>query len=128
MLTENLEPIPHFNITNYIRVPVCKKGKEYIVYLANHYRRIYTLSTLPLCIASKITIANCIATKIPNDYSLDRASLFTCPPDGGDSETCWRASDNWYIVILDSYDFLNIQGEVIDSRKESKKQSKKDIR
>ena len=123
MLTDNLEPLPHFNMTEYIRVPVFKRRDEYIVYLANSYRRIYTLLTLPLYISSKITIANCLtSTNLPLNNSLDRASLFMCPTNGGDKDTCWRASDDWYIVIIHRNDFedLYLQGEKIDTRKESK--------
>jgi len=123
MLTDNLEPLPHFNMTEYIRVPVFKRRDEYIVYLANSYRRIYTLLTLPLYISSKITIANCLtSTSLPSNNSLDRTSLFMCPTDGGDKDTCWKASDDWYIVIIHRNDFedLYLQGEKIDTRKESK--------
>ena len=123
MWIDKLEPLPHFNMTEYIRVPVFKRREEYIVYLANSYRRIYTLLTLPLYISSKITIANCLtSTSLPSNNSIDRTSLFMCPTDGGDKDTCWKASDDWYIVIIHKKDFedLYLQGQRIDSRKESK--------
>jgi len=45
-----------------------------------------------------------------------------CPTDGGDKDTCWKASDDWYIVIIHRKDFedLYLQGQRIDSRKKSK--------
>ena len=129
MLTDKLEPLPHFNMTEYIRVPILKRGDEYIVYLANSYRKIYTLLTLPLYISSKITIANCLtSTNLPSNNSLDRTSLFMCPTDGGDKDTCWKASENWYIVIIHMKDFIDLQGQRVDSRKKNKNKSKKDIR
>ena len=129
MLTDKLEPLPHFNMTEYIRVPILKRGDEYIVYLANSYRKIYTLLTLPLYISSKITIANFLTyTNLPSNNSLDRTSLFMCPTDGGDKDTCWKASENWYIVIIHMKDFIDLQGQRVDSRKKNKNKSKKDIR
>ena len=129
MLTDKLEPLPHFNMTEYIRVPILKRGDEYIVYLANSYRKIYTLLTLPLYISSKITIANCLtSTSLPSNDSLDRTSLFMCPTDGGDKDTCWKASEKWYIVIIHMKDFIDLQGQRVDSRKKNKNKSKKDIR
>ena len=127
MLTDNLEPIPHFNITDKVRVPVYKKnGDEYIVYLTKNYRRIYTFATLPLYVAAKITIANCLASdKQSGQLSFTRASLFTCPPDGGDEELCWKKDDNWYAIVLDNTDYNDLQGERIDTREKSKDQSKK---
>ncbi len=127
MLTDNLEPIPHFNVTDKIRVPVYKKnGDEYIVYLAKNYRRIYTLATLPLYVAAKITIANCLASdKHSGQLSFTKASLFTFPPDGGDDELCWKIDNNWYVVVLDTEDYNELQGERIDTREKSKNQSKK---
>jgi len=45
-----------------------------------------------------------------------------CPTDGGDKDTCWKASDDWYIVIIHTKDFedLYLQGQRIDTRKKSK--------
>lgn len=120
-----LEPIPHFKLTDYIRVPVWRNGTEYIVYMGRRYRRRYTLSTLPECIKSKLTIANCIATDYKNDYEISIQDVFVCEDMTGEPDTAWRASENLYVVIIHVNDFYELQGEEIDPREENKNQSKK---
>ena len=115
-----LEPIPHFKLTDFVRVPVWRKGKEYIVYTGRKYRRRYTLTTLPDCIKSKITVANCLATNYKNDYELSIHDIFVCEDYTGAEDTGWRASENMYVVIIHVNDFYELQGEIIDSRKEDK--------
>lgn len=119
MFTE-LEPIPHFKLTDFVRVPVWRNGKEYIVYTGRRYRRRYTLATLPDCIKSKITLANCMATTIKDDLNLSIQDVFVCDDYTGEEDTAWRASENMYVVIIHVNDFYEIQGEEIDTRKEDK--------
>tara|TARA_R110000787_G_scaffold50202_1_gene119932 strand:- start:96 stop:467 length:372 start_codon:yes stop_codon:yes gene_type:complete len=118
--TQDLEPIPHFKVTDYVRIPIQKKGEEYIVYMSNNYRKRYILKSLPSYIVSKIVIANVLANNIIDDISLTRAALFCSQPLNGEEDTAWRASENWYIVVLHINDYYDLQGDTIDTRKESK--------
>ena len=123
-----LEPIPHFVMTDYVRVPIKKDGERYIVYLENNYIRRYNLSTLPDFLLSKITIANVIANEIPPDYKVSDYDIFICGKDNGDPDIGWRASESIYVIILHINDYAELLGQASDTRKESKRKSKKDIK
>jgi hypothetical protein len=43
-----------------------------------------------------------------------------CDDYTGAEDTAWRASENMYVVIIHVNDFYELQGEIIDSRKEDK--------
>lgn len=121
-----LEPIPHFVMTDYVRVPVKRDGENFIVYLENNYVRRYTLSTLPDFISSKITIANVLTNEIKQDHELQHYDIFICDSDNGDPDIGWRASESIYVVILHLKEYAKLLGKTNDTRKENKRESKKD--
>jgi len=126
-MLNDLEPLPHFKLTDYVRVPVWKSGKEYIVYIGRNHVRRYTLTSLPSFISSKITIANVLSNDVKPDSQLRKHEMFMCEPDNGDEDTSWRASESMYVVIIHLNDFYYLQGEFIgDPRKENQRKSKKD--
>lgn len=123
-----LEPIPHFVMTDYVRVPIKKDGERYIVYLENNYIRRYNLSTLPDFLLSKITIANVISNTVKKDHELQHYDIFICDSDNGDPDIGWRASESMYVIILHINDYAELLGQANDTRKESKRKSKNDIK
>lgn len=121
-----LEPIPHFVMTDYVRVPVKRDGENFIVFLEKSFIRRYTLSTLPDFISSKITIANIITNEVKPDHKLQHYDIFICDSDNGDPDIGWRASESYYVVIIHMRDYKKLFGKTDDTRKESKRKSKKD--
>ena len=118
--TQDLEPTPHFKLTDYVRVPIQKKGEEYIVYMNNNYRKRYILKSLPSYIISKIVIAKVLANHVISDNLLTRTALFAPQDLNGEEDTAWRASENWYIVVLHINDYYDLQGDTIDTREKGK--------
>ena len=118
---KELEPIPHFKLTDYVRVPVYKEDDVYIVYVAKNFRRRYSLKTLPSFIKSKNTVANCIATSYKEDHEINAMDVFNCHEEIGDPDTAWRASESMYVVIIHVNDFYELTGSFYDDdpRKEN---------
>lgn len=110
IIKHELEPIPHFKMTDYIRVPVHKSGDDYIVHIGKKNKRIYTLSTLPSFITSKLTVANVLSNNTISDEQLDPSKLFICHEDVGDPDLAWKASDSYYIIIIHHNEFLSLLG------------------
>jgi len=129
MLTK-LEPIPHFKLTDYVRVAIRHKNGEYTVYLDNDMVRQYTLQSLPSYISSKITVAKALSIHLKSDHEVKEHDIFMCDVEQGDPDVAWRASENWYIVILHLIDYQTLLGlrKNGNPRKESKRKSKKDIK
>jgi hypothetical protein len=117
MLTK-LDPIPHFKLTDYVRVAIHHKRGEYTVYLDNDMVRQYTLQTLPPYISSKITVAKALSLHVRPDYEVKEHDIFMCDVEQGDPDVAWRASENWYIGLKKNG----------NPRKESKRKSKKNIK
>ncbi len=129
MLTK-LDPIPHFKLTDYVRVAIHYERGEYTVYLDNDMVRQYTLQTLPPYISSKITVAKALCVHTRPDYEVKEHDIFLCDVEQGDPDVAWRARENWYIVILHLIDYQTILGlkKNGNPRKESKRKSKKNIK
>jgi hypothetical protein len=113
-MLNDLEPLPHFVMTDYVRIPVWKSGNDYIVFVGKHHKRRYTVATLPPFISSKITIANVLANEIKSDTDLTPHTLFFCDGDNGDEDTAWRASESLYVVIIHNNQFYELLGDKIN--------------
>jgi hypothetical protein len=92
--------------------------------------RQYTLQTLPPYISSKITVAKALCVHTRPDYEVKEHDIFLCDVEQGDPDVAWRASENWYIVILHLIDYQTLLGlkKNGNPRKESKRKSKKNIK
>lgn len=130
-MTDNykeLEPIPHFVMTDYVRVPIIRSNNNLTVILSKTHRKFYSLDEAPDFIVSKIVIADALENSTEEDiYHLDIPSILSCPEDSGDPDNAWKASKNLYILVIHVNDFYYMQGEYIGyPREKSKRQSKKD--
>lgn len=114
---DELSALPYTK--DYIKVPIQKTKSEYICYLNPKYHRRYTHDSLPTYLLHKLILVNALSEYPPPDYKINSTTLMSEPHDSV-SNIGWRASDKWYIVILNTADFQLLQGETNDARKESK--------
>jgi hypothetical protein len=128
-----LEPIPHFKMTDYVRVPVRKNNGKITVHLSKSHKKFYTINDAPDFVISKIVIADALAKEVWDEFDSAnpylKSAILVCPEDGGDPDNAWKVTESLYIIVIHVNDFYYMQGEFIGNpRKESQRQSKKDIR
>ena len=109
-------PFPHFDeslASDYWRVPLRLLDNSYIVFLNENIKRIFTSENLPDFI--KLALAFIKASSITSpkaDSELYELNMFL-PEDMENelyTESGWRASDSWIIVILSNSQINELTG------------------
>ena len=99
----------------------------YNLYIGNNTKRIFSPSSLPSFIQSKLAMINSIAkddwkTKQYEDYLLEvdcyahRKHLNKHPEF---KHIGWQVSDSIYVIVLDEDELTQLKGTTVDTRKES---------
>ena len=109
-------PFPHFDdslANNFWRVPMRILDGNYIIFLNQNIKRIFTSENLPDYI--KLALAFIKASSVNNpiaDSELYELDLFI-PEDMNNElskETGWRASESWFILILSNQQINELAG------------------
>jgi hypothetical protein len=108
----NLSPIVHqYNYALY-RVPLCKEGNSYTIYVADGFNRVFDEETLPDEIKSKMAMILARGNPIMYDHEVTQLNLMTTPLRNDDFiEVGWRVSDMWFVVVLNYNSLMALRGE-----------------
>lgn len=111
LVSGSLEPYPHPKYVDLWRVPLQKLPPEYILYIGKDYSRLFTDTTLPVFVKSKLAMADAEGGSYVQDDNLYEVDLFTYK-GGGLGEIGWKASDTMYIVVLHESQLEMLKGIV----------------
>ena len=107
----NLTPMPHHKFRNKYRVPVQKLPEKYIVHTGEDACRLYTNETLPSFIKYRLTMAEAASEdKYPSDIQVQWLDLFLYKGKSGMENIAWKASETFYIVVMDYGELNKLKG------------------
>jgi hypothetical protein len=113
---ENLSPLVHPHNWLLYRVPLRRIGDDYTVFLGNGKSRMYTTESLPDCIKYKLTMV--LAS--PDIELWDEGarwfgvhSLMQNNSAAHMNDIGWRASDTYFVVVIESKELDSLVGEVL---------------
>lgn len=112
----DLCPLVHqYNWLLY-RVPLMRIGDDHTVFLGNSRTRIYTSETLPDCIKHKLTMVLASPDVALHDeycssFGIHKLMVNNSAPHMNDIG--WRASDSFFVVVIESEELDSLDGEAI---------------
>ena len=111
MLIGNLSPVVHqYNYALY-RVPLCKEGNSYTIYVGDNFNRVFDEHTLPDEVKTKMAMVLASAKQIVSDHDVTKLHLMTTTVDSNFRDIGWRASDSWFCIILSYKSLMALRGE-----------------
>lgn len=113
-IESQLCPLVHQYNWSLYRVPLRRVGDDHTVYLGNGKCRIYTTETLPDCIKCKLTmILASPDVALHDEFSRGFGvhSLMQNNSAAHMNDIGWRASDTYFVVVIESEDLDSLIGE-----------------
>jgi hypothetical protein len=113
---KDLCPLVHPYNWSLYRVPLRRIGDDHIVFLGNGKTRIYTAESLPDCIKFKLTMVLAspdvaLHDELARDFGV--RSLMQNNSAAHMNDIGWRASDTYFVVVIESEDLDSLIGEVL---------------
>lgn len=113
----DLCPLVHQYNWSLYRVPLMRVGGDHTVFLGNGRIRIYTAETLPDCIKHKLTMILASPDVALHDeynstFGVHKLMVNNSAPHMNDIG--WRASDSFFVVVIESEDLDSLIGEVLN--------------
>jgi len=104
---------------------------QYNLYIGNNTKRIFSPSSLPSFIQSKLAMINSIAKEKWNAffdsnsfYELDCYTHHRYIKNNPEFKHIgWQVSDSIYVIVLDEDELAQLKGTTVDTRKESQRES-----
>ena len=104
---------------------------QYNLYIGNNTKRIFSPSSLPSFIQSKLAMISAIPKDKWNGYfDSDNFSEFDCYLSSNYTQNNpefkhigWQVSDSIYVIVLDEDELAQLKGTTVDTRKESQRES-----
>jgi len=115
-IESQLCPLVHqYNWCLY-RVPLRRLGDDHTVFLGNGKTRIYTAESLPDCIKFKLTMVLAspdvaLHDETKRDFGIHHLMINNSAAHMNDIG--WRASDTYFVVVIESEDLDSLIGEVL---------------
>ena len=113
---KDLCPLVHPYNWSLYRVPLRRIGDDHTVFLGNGKTRIYTAGSLPDCIKFKLTMVLAspdIALHDESKRDFGVHSLMINNSAAHMNDIGWRASDTYFVVVIESEDLDSLIGEVL---------------
>jgi len=112
----DLCPLVHQYNWSLYRVPLRRIGDDHTVFLGNGKTRIYTAESLPDCIKFKLTMVLAspdvaLHDETRRDFGVH--SLMINNSAAHMNDIGWRASDTYFVVVIESEDLDSLIGEVL---------------
>ena len=91
-------------------------GDDHTVFLGNSRTRIYTSETLPDCIKHKLTMVlaspdSVLHNEYCSSFGIHKLMVNNSAPHMNDIG--WRASDSFFVVVIESEELDSLDGEAI---------------
>ena len=115
-IESQLSPLVHPYNWSLYRVPLRRIGDDHTVYLGNGKCRIYTTETLPDCIKCKLTMILASPDVALHDESRRDFGVHSLMQNNSAAhmnDIGWRASDTYFVVVIESEDLDSLVGEVL---------------
>ena len=110
-MLDKLSPIVHQYNWDLYRVPLRKVGNKYTMYVADGFTREFDEHTLPDEVKTKMAMILSRHGIIERDEQLTTLALMETVRDLELQEIGWRASDNYFIVVLPYESLMKLKGE-----------------
>jgi hypothetical protein len=113
-IESQLCPLVHPYNWSLYRVPLRRLGDDHTVYLGNGKTRIYTAESLPDCIKFKLTMVLAspsvgLHDEFKREFGVH--SLMINNSAAHMNDIGWRASDTYFVVVIESKDLDSLIGE-----------------
>jgi hypothetical protein len=113
---KDLCPLVHPYNWSLYRVPLRRISDDHTVFLGNGKTRIYTAESLPDCIKFKLTMILAspdvaLHDETKRDFGVH--SLMVNNSAAHMNDIGWRASDTFFVVVIESEDLDSLIGEVL---------------
>ena len=97
---QSLSPVVHSTNMGLVRLPICKVGNCYTVYVADRYQRNFDEDTLPDLLKSKFAMMlSADGNAIPDD-KLYAAQVYVNNQSREMDDVGWRVSDTYFCAIV----------------------------
>lgn len=110
-MLRNLSPIVHQYDFGLYRVPLCKEGSSYTMYVADGFSRVFDEDTLPDEVKTKMAMILANAGQIVTDEKVTQLQVMVTTVDNDFRDIGWRASDSWFCIILPLASLMKLRGE-----------------
>jgi hypothetical protein len=113
-IESQLCPLVHQYNWSLYRVPLRRIGDDHTVFLGNGKTRIYTAESLPDCIKFKLTMVLAspdvaLHDETKRDFGIHHLMINNSAAHMNDIG--WRASDTYFVVVIESEDLDSLIGE-----------------
>jgi len=115
-IESDLCPLVHQYNWSLYRVPLRRIGDDHTVYLGNGKCRLYTTETLPDFIKCKLTMILASPNILLHDETKREFGVHSLMQNNSAAhmnDIGWRASDTYFVVVLDIKDLDSLIGEVL---------------
>ena len=96
----HLSPVVHPKNWDLIRVPVMRADGHYVVFVGDRTTRMFTESTLPDLLKTKMAMILASEGQCKRDHEVDKLSVYTNNQSPELDEVGWQVSPSYFCFVM----------------------------